>query len=126
MPTIDAQIKSGVRRQAILDVFKAQGIEVSVVYADVKGRLARYGRSPDELKILPGILPIVGRTEEKAQAKYQKLQELVHPQVGLSLLSGMIGADLSAYDIDGPAPRDLPETNGGKRGSLQNSEKIVR
>lgn len=83
-------------------------------YADVKGRLARYGRSPDELKILPGILPIVGRTEEEAQAKYQKLQDLVHPQVGLSLLSGMIGADLSAYDIDGPVPRDLPETNGGK------------
>ncbi|MNZ44662.1 Nitrilotriacetate monooxygenase component A [compost metagenome] len=83
-------------------------------YADVKGRLARYGRSPEELKILPGILAIVGRTEEEAQAKYQQLQELIHPQVGLSLLSGMIGADLSGYDLDGPVPQDLPETNGGK------------
>jgi len=83
-------------------------------YADVKGRLARYGRRPEELKILPGILPIVGRTEEEARAKYQKLQDLIHPQVGLSLLSGMIGADLSGYDLDGPVPLDLPETNGGK------------
>ncbi|MBV2132354.1 LLM class flavin-dependent oxidoreductase [Pseudomonas sp. MAP12] len=83
-------------------------------YADVKGRLARYGRRPEELKVLPGILPIVGRTAEEAQAKYQQLQELVHPQVGLSLLSGMIGADLSGYDLDGPVPQDLPETNGGK------------
>ncbi|HYQ39310.1 MAG TPA: LLM class flavin-dependent oxidoreductase [Pseudomonas sp.] len=83
-------------------------------YADVKGRLAKYGRSADELKILPGILAIVGRTEAEAQAKYQQLQELIHPQVGLSLLSGMLGADLSAYDPDGPVPQDLPETNGGK------------
>lgn len=83
-------------------------------YADVKGRLARYGRSPQELKILPGILAIVGHTEEEAQAKYRQLQELIHPQVGLSLLSGMIGADLSGYDLDGPVPQDLPETNGGK------------
>ncbi|CAD5379187.1 N-acetyl-S-(2-succino)cysteine monooxygenase [Pseudomonas sp. OF001] len=83
-------------------------------YADVKGRLARYGRSPQELKILPGILAIVGHTEEEAEAKYRQLQELIHPQVGLSLLSGMIGADLSGYDLDGPVPQDLPETNGGK------------
>ncbi|MHB0766140.1 LLM class flavin-dependent oxidoreductase [Stutzerimonas sp. NM35] len=83
-------------------------------YADVKARLAKYGRRPEELKILPGILAIVGRTEEEAQAKYQQLQELIHPQVGLSLLSGMIGADLSGYDLDGPVPQDLPETNGGK------------
>ncbi len=83
-------------------------------YADVKGRLARYGRRAEELKILPGILAIVGRTEAEAQAKYQQLQELIHPQVGLSLLSGMIGADLSGYDLDGPVPQDLPETNGGK------------
>ena len=83
-------------------------------YADVKGRLAKYGRRPEELKVLPGILAVVGRTEEEAQAKYRQLQELIHPQVGLSLLSGMIGADLSAYDLDGPVPQDLPETNGGK------------
>jgi len=83
-------------------------------YADVKARLAKYGRCPEELKILPGILAIVGHTQEQAQAKYQQLQELIHPQVGLSLLSGMIGADLSGYDLDGPVPQDLPETNGGK------------
>lgn len=73
-------------------------------YADVKSRLAKYGRRPEELKILPGILAIVGQTQEQAQAKYQQLQELIHPQVGLSLLSGMIGADLSGYDLDGPVP----------------------
>ncbi|WP_283147883.1 LLM class flavin-dependent oxidoreductase [Silvimonas soli] len=83
-------------------------------YRDVKGRLAKYGRSPDELKILPGIFPVVGRTREEAQAKYKALQELIHPSVGLALLSGMLGGfDLTGYALDGPLP-ELPESNGGK------------
>lgn len=79
-------------------------------YADVKGRLARYGRRPEELKILPGIFPVVGATEEEAQAKYRQLQELIDPRVGVNLLSGLVGFDLSGYDIDGPLP-PLPLTN---------------
>lgn len=49
------------------------------------------GRNPDHLKIMPGVFPVIGKTEEEAQEKYQLLQDLIHPQVGLSLLSGMIG-----------------------------------
>jgi N-acetyl-S-(2-succino)cysteine monooxygenase len=42
------------------------------------------------------------------------LQNLIHPTVGLSLLSNMSGGvDLSQYPVDGPLP-ELPETNGGK------------
>ncbi|WP_437678920.1 LLM class flavin-dependent oxidoreductase [Sorangium sp. So ce131] len=83
-------------------------------YRSVKGRLDRYGRSPDHLKIMPGIFPVVGRTEQEAQDKFGELQALIHPAVGLALLSGMAGgADLSQYPVDGPLP-DLPESNGGK------------
>ncbi|MFC2972886.1 LLM class flavin-dependent oxidoreductase [Azotobacter bryophylli] len=82
-------------------------------YADVKGRLARYGRRPEELKILPGIFPVVGSTEEEAQARYRGLQELIDPRVGVNLLSGLIGADLSGYDLDGPLP-ELAATNQNK------------
>jgi len=48
-------------------VFTAQQSfdEGKAFYDDVKSRLARYGRSPDEIKILPGISPIIGRTEAK-------------------------------------------------------------
>ena len=35
-------------------------------YADVKGRLARYGREPDELKIMPAATFALGDTEEEA------------------------------------------------------------
>ena len=83
-------------------------------YADLKGRLAARGRDPDSLKIMPGLMPIVGRTAEEAEAKERELQELIHPAVGLQTLSFMLGgADLSGYDLDGPLP-DLPDTNSGK------------
>ena len=72
-------------------------------YASVKGRLAKYGRSADELKIMPGLLPIVGRTEQEARAKHQQLQDLIHPLVGLAHVYGPMG-DLSGYPIDGPVP----------------------
>jgi len=88
--------------------------EAKAFYRDVKGRLARYGRQPGHLKIMPGIFPIIGRTQQEAQDKFDALQELIDPTVGLSLLSKMAGGvDLSDYPVDGPVP-ELPETNGGK------------
>jgi alkanesulfonate monooxygenase len=97
-------------------IFTAQQTleEAQAFYADVKGRLAQYGRTPDSLKIMPGVFPVIGKTEQEAKDKFDQIQELIHPQVGLSLLGGMIGGfDLSGYPLDGPLP-DLPETNGGK------------
>ncbi|MFM5956084.1 MAG: LLM class flavin-dependent oxidoreductase, partial [Dolichospermum sp.] len=34
--------------------------DAQAFYGDVKGRLAKYGRSPDDLKIMPGAFPIIG------------------------------------------------------------------
>ncbi|OLL31044.1 nitrilotriacetate monooxygenase [Burkholderia sp. SRS-W-2-2016] len=88
--------------------------EAQQFYRDVKGRLARYGRRPEHLKIMPGIFPVIGRTQQEAQDKFDALQELIDPVVGLALLSNMSGGvDLSSYPLDGPVP-ELPETNGGK------------
>lgn len=88
--------------------------DAKAFYADLKGRMVKYGRSRDELKVMPGIFPVVGRTEEEARKKFQEIQDLIHPVVGLSLLNGMSGSvDLSQYPVDGPVP-DLPETNNSK------------
>lgn len=88
--------------------------EAKAFYADVKGRLGKYGRSPDDLKILPGIFPVVGRTQSEAEEKFEALQELIQPEVGLNLLSQLSGIDLRSYPLDGPIPDDLPVTNAGK------------
>jgi N-acetyl-S-(2-succino)cysteine monooxygenase len=74
-------------------------------YRDLKGRMAKYGRSPEHLKVMPGLNPIVGRTEQEAEEKHQYLQSLIHPEVGLELLSNALaGFDLRPYDLDGPLP----------------------
>jgi FMN-dependent oxidoreductase (nitrilotriacetate monooxygenase family) len=72
-------------------------------YADVKGRMAKYGREPDDLKILPALCPVVGRTRGEAQAKYDELQALIDPLAGLGALYSTFG-DLSGYPLDGPLP----------------------
>jgi alkanesulfonate monooxygenase len=93
-------------------IFTAQQTlaDAQAFYADVKGRLATYGRQPDQLKIMPGIFPVIGSTEQEAREKFAEIQSFIHPQVGLSLLGGMLGElDLSKYPLDGPLP-EVPHT----------------
>ena len=85
-------------------------------YKDLKSRLARHGRSEDQLLVLPGIAPVIGSTEAEARALEQELTELQIPEYGLAQLSGMLGTDLTGLPLDGPLP-ELPEErdiNGNK------------
>lgn len=72
-------------------------------YADMKARAKAYGRNPEELLIMPGITFYIDETMEKARAKRDLLQELIHPMIGLQTLYHGFG-DLSAHDPDGPVP----------------------
>lgn len=90
--------------------------EAKDFYRDVKGRMAKYGRSPEELKIMPGIFPVIGDTEEEAKEKYQQLVDLIPESIGVARLSSQLGVDLRQFPVDGPLP-DLPhlnEINGNK------------
>jgi FMN-dependent oxidoreductase (nitrilotriacetate monooxygenase family) len=79
--------------------------EAQAFYRDVKGRLAKYGRRPEQLLVLPGLSPVVGRTQEEADAKWAELQKLIHPSVGLSTIAPFWpGEDLSKWDLDAPPP----------------------
>ncbi|MBU5344878.1 LLM class flavin-dependent oxidoreductase [Paenibacillus lautus] len=79
--------------------------EVAVkFYKDVKGRLPEYGRAASDLKVLPGLVPIVGRTEEEARAKYAELNELVVTDYDLGPLSDKIGIDLRGFSLEDPLP----------------------
>ncbi len=73
-------------------------------YSDVKGRLAKYGRKPDDLKIMPGVFITVAKTEAEAIAKQRKLNGYISPEVGLSYLSNFTNSDLTGYDVDAPLP----------------------
>ena len=92
-------------------------------YDDVKGRMAKYGREPDELKIMPAFCPVLGRTRAEAQAKFDQLQELVDPLAGLGSLYSTFG-DLSGYPLDGPVPEDAIGKLGIRSISAQLRERV--
>lgn len=85
-------------------------------YADLKSRLTAYGRQHGDVKILPGICPVLGGTEREARALEDELTALQVPEYGLQQLSGMVGVDLSGLPLDGPLPQLPAETdiNGNK------------
>lgn len=83
--------------QILLELAKA-------FYAEIKTKAAKYGRSPDEVFILPGLVPLVGRTSEEARAKYRELNSLLVTNYDVAPLSARIGIDLAAYPLDGPLP----------------------
>ncbi|MFE4712492.1 LLM class flavin-dependent oxidoreductase [Paenibacillus sp. NPDC056722] len=85
--------------------------EGQALYADIKGRLAKYGRSPDDLKIMPALMPILGDTEEEAAERLAEVENQTPDRLALDLLSHYIGVDVSGYPQDEPLPF-LPEEEG--------------
>ncbi|MEU4571238.1 NtaA/DmoA family FMN-dependent monooxygenase [Nonomuraea sp. NPDC023979] len=82
-------------------------------YADVKGRLARHGRAPHELKIMPAATYALGDTEEDAAENAAVIRSRqVGPQTAIAFLEQVWGRDMSAYDPDGPLPDVEPDLTG--------------
>jgi alkanesulfonate monooxygenase len=86
-------------------------------YEGVKGRMDKYGRPREALKIMPGIHPIVGLSEQDARDRHRALSELISPEQGLALLSPMLG-DLTGLPLDKPIPN--PEKPHPSISSLKN------
>ncbi len=72
-------------------------------YSDLKGRLAAHGRIASDLKIFPAISPYIGRSAAEAQEKFEELQSLIDPLVGLQQIYRQLG-DMSGHPLDGPVP----------------------
>ncbi|NTJ11776.1 LLM class flavin-dependent oxidoreductase [Rhizobium lusitanum] len=86
--------------------------ETKVFRDDLRNRASERGRSPDSIKVMPGIMPIIGRTEEEASKHYLRLQEGITDAQGLIALRRIsVGIDLTKFPLDGPMP-ELPPTNG--------------
>jgi FMN-dependent oxidoreductase (nitrilotriacetate monooxygenase family) len=73
----------------------------------VQTRMPKYGRDPESLRILPGLMPIIGDTEKSALRKEEELNELLHPAVGVWMLSEQLKFRL--YDF--PADAKLPTSD---------------
>jgi alkanesulfonate monooxygenase SsuD/methylene tetrahydromethanopterin reductase-like flavin-dependent oxidoreductase (luciferase family) len=84
--------------------------EAKEAYRSLKERMPRFGRHPDEIAVLPGVMPILGRTRQEAWATLDKLQSFVTNTNAASLLSARLGLDVSGFPLDDKVP-DLPLPN---------------
>jgi alkanesulfonate monooxygenase SsuD/methylene tetrahydromethanopterin reductase-like flavin-dependent oxidoreductase (luciferase family) len=93
-------------------------------YADIKSRAAALGRNPDLIKILPGLAPIIAKTDEEAQA----IAAAAQGALDISKLLIQIGRafnyhDFSRYDLDAPFPDLSGVTLNSYKG---HAERIIR
>ena len=99
--------------------------DAQLFYSDVKGRLEKYGRQPDDLKLMPGAFIFVGRTEEEANERFETLQSMVPIETAMARLSHNLGGvDLSEFPLDGPMPEILG--NSARMSAPESYMKIAR
>ncbi len=83
-------------------IFTAQPTlgEAQDFYTDVKARVRKYGRNPDQVLILPGLSTIMGGTEAEAQQRKRQLEDLTVVDYGLEQLSRVVGYAVTKDDLD--------------------------
>ncbi|MEB2844248.1 NtaA/DmoA family FMN-dependent monooxygenase [Rhizobiales bacterium RZME27] len=90
-------------------VFTAQQSlpEAQAFYKSLKARVEKFGRHADSVAVMPGFLPVIGRTQKEAAEKLAELDKWTDLKSAMPLLEERMGHSLADYDPDGPLP-DLP------------------
>lgn len=91
-------------------------------FASLKQKAGALGREHDQVLIMPGIVPIVGRTKQEASEKLQRLQSYTDIDVLIGAADLWLGSvtDLRSMDLDSLVPEALPQTN-----SIQSRQKLL-
>ena len=96
-------------------------------YATLKSRMVAFGRDPEGLKVMPGLVVNLGSTRAEAQSKVDFMLEQLHPDVGRLMLSEFLEADLRGVPLDAPFPEDrLPAAPKGSRALFEELAAFVR
>ncbi len=92
-------------------VFTAQNefAEAREFYRTLKEQVVAQGRPADGVLVMPGVMPVLGRTEREAQDVFAELNRNIDTAQAFTVLSERLGADMSVHPLDGPVP-DVPET----------------
>ncbi|MFJ8029869.1 MULTISPECIES: LLM class flavin-dependent oxidoreductase [unclassified Streptomyces] len=91
-------------------VFTAQQTlaDAQAFYADLKSRTAQAGRDPEHIKVLPGIVPVLGSTEAEARAAERLLEDHIVYDHGVDRLESLLQLEPGSLELDAPLPADLP------------------
>jgi FMN-dependent oxidoreductase (nitrilotriacetate monooxygenase family) len=96
-------------------------------YDDLKRRVAKYGRDPATLRVLAGLPVMLGATRAEAENKHQRLQEMLHPDVGLFRLGTDLEMDLSRLPLDEPiSENQLPKSANLHKAFFDGIVEIIR
>jgi FMN-dependent oxidoreductase (nitrilotriacetate monooxygenase family) len=92
-------------------IFTAQPTlrESQAFYADLKRRVKAAGRDPDQVIILPGIVPVIGDTEAEARELDAELDRLIAPAYAVAQLAQTLRVDPERLKLDERLPADLPD-----------------
>jgi len=102
-------------RHADTIIARSRGAEGAKAYRDdVHRSMAANGRSPDSCKILFSTTMVLGETQEEAQEKKRRLDEIAVKNLNarLAYMSFLSGKDFSKFDLDAPMPE--VETNASR------------
>ena len=91
-------------------IFTAQQTigDAQAFYANIKARATWLGRDPTSLKVLPGLVPIIGGTEAEARRKEAELEGLlVHVQAQTEL-ARLLRVPVAQLDLNRPLPDEIP------------------
>jgi FMN-dependent oxidoreductase (nitrilotriacetate monooxygenase family) len=92
--------------EAIFTAHQTLG-DAKAFYDDIKTRAQKFGRSPDHVKILPGISAFLGDTEAEAKELQEYVNSLTVPAYGLGQLEGLAGISVRHLDLDEVVPVEL-------------------
>ena len=98
----------------MFSVVNGDKVSAKAAYDSLKARVIKHGRAPEAVPILPGVMPIIGETNEQAKAQLAKLQSWLTPSNALALVSNRIGHDISGYPLDAPVPEFPAAINTGQ------------
>ncbi len=97
---------AGRNAEAIFTAHQTLG-DARAFYDDVKARAVAFGRSPDEVKILPGISPFIADTHHEAVELQEYVNSLTVPAYGIAQLEGLSGVSLAHLELDELVPLEL-------------------
>jgi N-acetyl-S-(2-succino)cysteine monooxygenase len=122
----DTGLDLAARIAEIVFTSAASPTEAKKGYDALKGRLGKFNRKPDDVRILAGLPIVIGSSQQEAEDKYQALQEMIHPDVGRFRLGTDLEADLSDLPLDEPIPKDrLPKSANMHKAFFDGIMKII-
>jgi FMN-dependent oxidoreductase (nitrilotriacetate monooxygenase family) len=88
----------------VFSVVNGDPVAAKTSYDSLKSRVVANGRAPSDVALLPGVMPIIGETDEQAREELARLQAWLNNPNAMTLVSERLGFDISSYPLDGPIP----------------------